>query len=104
MTLYIMCITVLQENEHVKQLRTYFFLFLSLLIHTHQFKHSPDSREFIKLIVFYNTIYYVIFHYIIYRLCGPLKAAIDKMHVLKREIEENERVAAANEEQVYIHP
>lgn len=37
------------------------------------------------------------------RLCGPLKAALEKMHELEREIEENDRLAKEKEEQVR-HP
>ena len=34
------------------------------------------------------------------RLCGPLKASLEKQHELKREIEENERMTQNKEQQV----
>ena len=36
------------------------------------------------------------------RLCGPLKASLDKMQVLKREIEENERLLREQENKVFL--
>ena len=35
------------------------------------------------------------------RLCGPLKAAIERVNELTREIEENERIQREKETQVY---
>ena len=34
------------------------------------------------------------------RLCGPLKQAIERMHELEREIEENERLQREKENEV----
>ena len=34
------------------------------------------------------------------RLCGPLKAAMERVHELQREIEENERIQREKENQV----
>ena len=36
------------------------------------------------------------------RLCGPLKAALERLHELEREIEENERLQKQQEEEVSI--
>ena len=34
------------------------------------------------------------------RLCGPLKGALEKLHELEREIEENERLQRESQEEV----
>ena len=34
------------------------------------------------------------------RLCGPLKASLEKVHELEREIEENDRIQREKEEHV----
>ena len=36
------------------------------------------------------------------RRCGPLKAALEKMHELQREIEENERLQKEKEKEVKL--
>lgn len=37
------------------------------------------------------------------RLCGPLKASLEKLHELEREIEENERLQRESQEEVGLN-
>lgn len=37
------------------------------------------------------------------RLCGPLKGALEKLHELEREIEENERLQKESQEEVGLN-
>jgi hypothetical protein len=37
------------------------------------------------------------------RLCGPLKASLEKLHELEREIEENERLQRESQEEVRLN-
>lgn len=37
------------------------------------------------------------------RLCGPLKGALEKLHELEREIEENERLQKESQEEVWLN-
>ena len=86
-------------------------LFVDVSIHAKKRTPSPDHTKGITIAnAKYSSedaatlVQYTIAIVEYTRRCGPLKASIERMHELQREIEENDRLQREKEKEVCICP